>query len=417
MTKILVVGLGYIGLPTAALFANNGYDVVGLDNNPSLVETVKNGSVHIEEPGLSTLVAAAYNAKKITAVTKPEEADVFIVAVPTPITKDKKADLSCLISAVNSIIPVLRKGNLVILESTVPPKTTQDIILPLLEKTGLELGSELLVAHCPERVLPGSILKELIANDRVIGGINNESALQAKKLYEVIVEGKIYTTDSTTAEIVKLAENTFRDVNIGLANELAQICYQQGVNVWEVMQLANRHPRVDIHNPGPGVGGHCLAVDPYFLIETINNETSIIAQGRNVNEGMPLFVSKVVAEQFPDIKQGKVAIFGVTYKGNVNDTRESPAIKVIELLLKLGYKVKIYDPHVNKFQYEVNSLEETIEKADLIIILADHREFKYLDPKKVGNLMRNRNVFDTKNCVDHSDWENAGFKLKVIGKS
>ncbi|MCL0043830.1 nucleotide sugar dehydrogenase, partial [Peptococcaceae bacterium] len=253
MKKICVLGLGYIGLPTASIFANNGFEVIGVDIDQSVVNTINQGNIHIKEPGLNTIVRAAVNSGNLIASTTPKEADVFIIAVPTPITDQKKADLSFIKSAVNSIIPHLRNGNLVILESTSPPRTTVDIVVPLLEKSGLEVGTEIYVAHCPERVLPGNILHELIYNNRIIGGINEQSSQKAKELYERIVQGDIVITDATSAEMAKLMENTFRDVNIALANELCKIAYDIKLDALEVIKLANMHPRVNIHSPGPGV--------------------------------------------------------------------------------------------------------------------------------------------------------------------
>jgi UDP-N-acetyl-D-mannosaminuronic acid dehydrogenase len=267
-SKICVVGLGYIGLPTAGTFAAHGAKVVGVDVNPHVVETLQNGGLHIQEPGLRSIVEAAFQSGNLTIVSKPVEADAFIIAVPTPIHPDKTADLSFVTSAAESIRPVLRKGNLVVLESTSPPRTTQDIVRPILEQSGLNAGKDFLLAYSPERVLPGQILRELIENARVIGGVDKASAEAGRDLYGMFVRGEIVLTDATTAETVKLMENTFRDVNIALANELLRLAERYGVNVWEAIAIANRHPRVDILNPGPGVGGHCISVDPWFLVES-----------------------------------------------------------------------------------------------------------------------------------------------------
>jgi len=266
MNKVCVLGLGYIGLPTAAVLATHGFSVVGVDANAVVVDTVNNGGIHIKEPGLNTIVQAAINSGNLVVRTKLERANAFIIAVPTPL-ESRRADLKYVKSATESIVPYLERNNLVILESTVPPKTTEELLVPILEQSRLKAGEDFYLAHCPERVLPGNILKEIIENDRIIGGINPESAAKAKALYSRFVSGAIYLTDATTAELVKVMENTYRDVNIALVNELSRICTKLGINVWEVIELANKHPRVNLLRPGPGVGGHCLAVDPWFVVE------------------------------------------------------------------------------------------------------------------------------------------------------
>ncbi|MCL0067341.1 nucleotide sugar dehydrogenase [Peptococcaceae bacterium] len=415
MKKICVLGLGYIGLPTASIFANNGFEVIGVDIDQSVVNTINQGNIHIKEPGLNTIVRAAVNSGNLIASTTPKEADVFIIAVPTPITDQKKADLSFIKSAVNSIIPHLRNGNLVILESTIPPRTTVDIVVPLLEKSGLEVGTEIYVAHCPERVLPGNILHELIYNNRIIGGINEQSSQKAKELYERIVQGDIVITDATSAEMAKLMENTFRDVNIALANELCKIAYDIKLDALEVIKLANMHPRVNIHSPGPGVGGHCLAVDPWFIVEK-SKFAELIKLGRNINDNMPKFVATRALQLLKDIEDPVVTILGVAYKGNVDDTRESPATSVIKELIDNGVSVRVYDPHVKNYEYELFSLEEAFRRSNLVLVLADHSEFKYLSASELGKLMRRKAVFDTKNCLNHLKWEKAGFLVEVLGK-
>ena len=262
--KICIIGLGYIGLPTAAMFATHGHKIIGVDINKNIVDSLNHGRITIEEPYLDILVQAAVTSENLVARTQPEEADVFIISVPTPINKDKTADLSAVKAAAESIVPFLREGNIVVLESTSPPRTVQDILLPILKKSGLDIGTQILVAHSPERVLPGKILIELVENNRIVGGINQTSCEAVRDLYRTFVKADIFLTDATTAEMCKLMENTFRDVNIALANELAILCEGLGINAWEVIKLSNKHPRVNIHQPGPGVGGHCLAVDPWF---------------------------------------------------------------------------------------------------------------------------------------------------------
>jgi len=406
MKKVCVIGLGYIGLPTASMLATHGFDVLGVDVNSEIVKIINNGGIHIEEPGLHTLVQAAIKSSKLKAATEPEPSDIFIIAVPTPFTKEKKADLGYIKSAAKSIAPLICKDNLVILESTSPPGTCRDLLEPIFKSFDLKVGKDYYLAHCPERVLPGCTLKELIQNDRVIGGIDKESAEKAAQFYKVFIEGNIYFTDSTTAEMVKLMENTYRDVNIALANELAKICEKLGIDAWEVIRLANLHPRVNLHTPGPGVGGHCIAVDPWFIIEKCPVDTEIITLSRKINDSM-----KIVE----GIDNPKIAILGVTYKGNIDDTRESPALKIIAGLDKIGMKYSIYDPHVREFKYKLSSLKEVFEGADCAVILANHDEFRFLRPAEIGKLMRNEVLFDTRFCVDYNLWKENGFKVYCLG--
>jgi len=418
MKKICVIGLGYIGLPTASIFATSGFKVIGVDTNDSVIQFLKNGKVHIEEPGLKTLVQAALNSNNLKVSSKPEDSDVFIIAVPTPFKEDKRPDLSYIEAATRSIIPIIKKGNLVILESTSPPGTTINIVGKLLKETRLKLGEEIFLAHCPERVLPGQIIKELIENDRVIGGFNKESAELAANIYKTFVQGRIYITDSTTAEMVKLVENTYRDINIAFANELSVICGKIGLNVWKVIELANKHPRVNILNPGPGVGGHCLAVDPWFIVSEFPKEARLIKSARLINESMPEFVANKILNLLKDIKSPKITILGLAYKGDVDDTRESPSLKIIEFLksskIVRDIEIAIYDPHVKFSPYELWSFEEAFKNTDIIIILTDHKEFKYIDPGEVKKLVRRPVVLDTRSCVNQRKWINCGFRFLTI---
>src|SRR6056297_2915408 len=296
MKKVCVIGLGYIGLPTATMFAVSGYKVVGVDVKKDVVETINQGNIHIEEPGLSEMVKGAVSKGNLKASTKPEESDVYIIAVPTPLTENKKIDLKYLKSAVESLSEVLKKGDTVIVESTIAPRTTKDFILPILEEMGFNPKKDLYVSHCPERVLPGQIINELMNNNRVIGGITEEAAIKARKLYDSFVKGEMYLTDVTTAEMVKLMENTFRDVNIALVNELAKISKKVKKDIWEAVELANKHPRVNLHQPGPGVGGHCLAIDPWFIVEKVPEESKIIKLSRDTNNSMHDFVVNEIEE-------------------------------------------------------------------------------------------------------------------------
>jgi len=409
-----VLGLGYIGLPTAAVLATQGYSVVGIDVKHSVVDTVNNGKIHIEEPGLQTLVQAAYKSGNLRAQSSPEAAAVFIIAVPTPL-RDKKADLTAVESATKSIVPYLAEGNLVILESTVPPKTTEELVAPILQQSGLKAGKDFYLAHCPERVLPGNILREIIENDRIIGGINPESAGKAEELYGEFVAGKIYLTDATTAELVKLSENTFRDVNIALANELATICEKLRVDVWDVIELANHHPRVSFLKPGPGVGGHCISIDPWFIVEKASQTANLIRLSREINDEQPHVVVRMAKEMVQGTADPKVTVLGVAYKANVDDTRESPAIPIIQELEAAGCEVRIADPHVQRFPWKLSQAQEAFSKSDLVVLVTNHAEFATLDPAEVGKLMRCRQLLDTRGQLDLDEWRQAGFSCRRLG--
>jgi len=414
VNKICVLGLGYIGLPTASILATNGFQVIGVDVDSKIVDVINKGQIHINEPGLKTVVYAAVQSGNMRAQLMPEDADTFIIAVPTPIKSDNTADLTYVTKAAESILPFLRKGNLVILESTCPPRTTADVLVPLLSQSGYRLGEEIFLAHCPERVLPGNILHEFVSNDRIIGGINEQSAEKAREIYEKVVQGNLVITDATSAEMAKLMENTFRDVNIALANEVCKIAYELNLNALEVIKLANMHPRVNLHQPGPGVGGHCLAVDPWFIVEKSSN-AKLIQLSREINNTMPHFVAGLVEKMLEQIAEPKVTVLGVAYKGNVDDIRESPATEVIRELVKKNIGVKIYDPYVKYYEFELSNLEEAFLASDLVLLLADHKEYKYLSASELGLLMRNKQLFDTRNCLNHMKWKDAGFNVKVLG--
>jgi len=421
MEKICVIGLGYIGLPTASMFATHGYKITGVDINSNIVETINKGASHIEESGLNTLVRAAVLSKNLIATKKPEKADVFIICVPTPLDRhSKKASLDYVKSAVESIVPYIEKGNLVILESTVPPRTTKNILVPILEKSNLKIGKDLYVAHCPERVLPGKVLRELVENDRIIGGVNTESAELAKKLYQCFVVGKIYLTDATTAEMVKLMENTYRDANIALANEFSKISGELNINVWDAIRLANMHPRVNIHQPGPGVGGHCIPIDPWFIVEKAPEYAQLIMLSRKINDEMILHVIKITEDLIGNIKGKAITIFGVAYKGNVEDARETPAERLYELLLAMECDTRLHDPFVQKFKYRLRNLEDSVVNSNCIIVLTAHSDFKNLSIKRIkgiGDLMKSKNVIDTRNCLDHNIWKSAGFRVRILGNT
>ncbi len=397
--KLCVIGLGYIGLPTSAMFASHGCEVVGVDIVPEVVETLNRGQIHIEEPGLEEVIKECVEKGRFRASLKPEEADTFLISVPTPNQEDEwfSCDLTYVLEATKSILPYLKKGNTVIVESTIAPKSMDDYVKPILEEAGFVIGDEIYLAHCPERVLPGQILYELKHNNRIVGGITAACTEHAAEVYATFVEGEIIKTEAKTAELSKCMENTFRDVNIALANELAKICYRLDINCLDVIEMANKHPRVNIHQPGPGVGGHCLAIDPYFICAKAPEEAKIIRLARDTNKSMPRFVVDKVKVLVKGIEDAKIAVFGVTYKGNVDDMRESPALEVIELLEEEGYWVSVYDPHVKRREYE--SLVEAIEGADLLLILTDHKEYKDMSYREIGKKMRHAVIFDTKNMI------------------
>ncbi len=409
-SKICVLGLGYIGLPTASMLAVHGFWVVGVDVNPHAVKVINEGNAHIQEPGLDTMVKAATFSGRLVARTTPEPADVFVIAVPTP-AKDKQADLSAVIAASEAIASFLREGNLVILESTVPPGTTCKVVIPVLERSGLKAGRDFQVVHAPERVLPGQIMTELVQNDRILGGIDPESAERSRELYSKFVSGSIYLTDVTTAEMVKLVENTYRDVNIALANELARISAKLQINVWDVITLANKHPRVNVLQPGPGVGGHCIAVDPWFIVECAPAEAQLIALARLTNDQMPSYVCQEIRKMLIEIKDPVVVALGVTYKANVDDTRESPALQVVEHLKEDGFSVKIHDPYV----YPDITLDEVVAQADCLVLLVDHQDYLELSPAALAEKMRNKCVFLARRVSSTEAWYEAGFSVKQLG--
>jgi len=417
--KICVMGLGYIGLPTASTFATHGLPVVGVDVNASVVETLRNGGLHIHEPGLRTLVQAALGSGNLIVSTQPEPADAFIIAVPTPFYKDKRADMRAVTAATQAIVPHLRPGNLVVLESTSSPRTTVDRVAPILEQSGLKAGGDFHLAYSPERVLPGQILRELIENARVIGGVNHASSEAGRDLYSLFVRGEIILTDATTAEMVKLMENTYRDVNIAIANEFARLADRFGVDVWEAIGLANRHPRVNILSPGPGVGGHCISVDPWFLVEAAPDITALIRTARNVNDAQPQQVVELARQAVGELRGCRVAALGLAYKADVDDLRESPAIEVVQRLGENGAQVLAYEPlrldaAVAGIQ-AASTLEEALRGADLVLLLVGHTPLKQMDPLAAAALMRGRIAMDAVNGWNTAAWQNAGFRLHRLG--
>jgi UDP-N-acetyl-D-mannosaminuronic acid dehydrogenase len=412
--RVCVVGLGYVGLPTAVMLAHAGHHVTGIDTDPRVTEALAAGRAAIREAGLEIRVAEAVASGRLGTAPAPVPADAFILAVPTPVRglAHKRADLSAVAAAAAVVAPQLRPGNLVILESTVPPGTTERIVRPILEEgSGLRAGADVLLAHCPERVLPGSILREIVENDRIVGGVDAASAEAARDLYAGFVRGAIYLTDATTAELVKLMENTHRDVNIALANEFALVAEHLGVDIWQAIDLANRHPRVQFLRPGPGVGGHCIAVDPWFVIGAAPRFTPLIAAGRAVNDAMPRHVADLVADALDGLTGRRILALGMTYKADVDDTRESPAVEVVEHLRSAGAEVRLHDAIVAG---EV-TVEDLAEDADCLLLLVDHRAYADLDPAAIGARMRRRIAVDTRNFLPLGHWTAAGFSLVRLG--
>jgi UDP-N-acetyl-D-mannosaminuronic acid dehydrogenase len=429
--KICVLGLGYIGLPTASTFATHGLQVVGVDVNRGVLATLRKGEIHIHEPGLREALDSALKTGNLTVNETPVEADAFIIAVPTPFYEDKfgeyngqkykLADMRAVTSAAEAIVPVLRKGNLVVLESTSPPRTTIDLLIPILEKSGLKVGLDFHLAYSPERVLPGQILRELIENARVIGGVTPESAAAGRDLFAIFVKGQIAVTDATTAEMVKLMENTYRDVNIAIANEFARLAERFGVDAWEAIKIASLHPRVKILNPGPGVGGHCISVDPWFFVEAAPDLSTLIYAARQVNDSQPQFALELIRKAIGDLHGKKIAALGLAFKPDVDDLRESPAVEVIHLLQNEGATVKAFEP----FKTEANlpgvtavpTLEAALKDADAVVLLVNHTGMRSLTPEKLASMTPARILVDTVNGWAGMDWQAVGFKIFRLGVS
>jgi UDP-N-acetyl-D-mannosaminuronic acid dehydrogenase len=380
---------------------------------------------------LRNLVEAAVKSGSLRVESSPEAADAFIIAVPTPFYLDKTgeyngesyklADMRAVTSAAEAIVPHLRKGNLVVLESTSPPRTTVDLIAPILEKSGLKAGADFFLAYSPERVLPGQILRELIDNARVIGGITPESAQAGHDLYSLFVRGEIVKTDATTAEMVKLMENTYRDVNIAIANEFSRLADHFGVDVWEAISLANRHPRVKILSPGPGVGGHCISVDPWFFVETAPDLTPLIYASRQVNDSQPHYVLDLIQRAMGSLKGRKIAALGLAYKPDVDDLRESPAVEVVHLLQDAGAIVKAFEPYKPAAELPgiqaVSTLEDALSDAEAVVLLVSHSNFRELTPEKIKSLSPARIMVDTVNVWVDRNWAGAGFQYYRLGVS
>lgn len=378
-----MIGLGYVGLPTAAVLASRGYDVHGVDVNPKAVETINSGKAHIVEPDLDLLVRAAVQTGKLKAHTTPTTADVFVVCVPTPFKGEHEPDLSYVESATRLICPFLKPGNLVILESTSPPGTTEMMAHIVERETGLD-SSQVHFAHAPERVLPGKVLREIVENDRIIGGIDDASTQKCVDFYSTFVSGEIHTTNSRTAETAKLVENAYRDVNIAFANELSLLADELSLDVWELIRLANRHPRVNILSPGCGVGGHCIAVDPWFLVHAAPAVTRMIRTGREVNDFKPEWVIDRIKRKAARFKRPKIACLGLAYKPDIDDLRESPAVNIVERLLadkELDADIAVVEPYVSSHpKFTLVPLDTAIADADIVLLLCGHKQFKKISP-------------------------------------
>ena len=398
--KITTIGLGYIGLPTSIMFAKHDVEVVGVDVKQSVIDSLNNGRIHIEEPGLQEALEEVISKGTFKASMTAEKADAFIVSVPTPNRDDqyKSCDLTYVLSGVRTALEYAEKGNVIIVESTIAPRSMDDEVKPLVEAAGYTVGEDIFLVHCPERVLPGQIMHELIHNNRIVGGVTPACTEAGAKVYETFVQGEIIKTNAKTAEMSKLMENTFRDVNIALANELAKVCTELEINALDVIEMANKHPRVNLHTPGPGVGGHCLAVDPYFIVAKAPETAKLINLSREINVSMPEFVVENVNKLMTNRGGKVVTVFGLTYKGNVDDIRESPAMDIYEMLKAEGnFEVRAFDPHVQLNWVEAD-LTKAVQNSDLVLVLSDHNEFKQF---VAGDLdaMNEKLIFDTKNVV------------------
>ena len=408
--RISVLGLGYTGLPTAAIFAENGVDVVGVDTNPQVVTTINRGRPHFGEPNLDALVRRVVEGGKLRAVGTPEPADAIIIAVPTPLAghgETARPDLSFIEAATRAIAPVISAGALVVVESTVPIGTTERVAALLAElRPDLTFPqqagemAEVQIAHCPERVLPGRILDEVVNNARVIGGLTRKCAQRAASLYRIVVKGECRVTNARSAELAKLAENAYRDVNIAFANELSIICDRHRINTWELISLANLHPRVSILSPGPGVGGHCIAVDPWFIVATNPHEAKLIRQARLINDAKPGFVCQKVKERAAQLRHPVIACLGLSYKRDVDDMRGSPAVEVVRRLAeeRVG-ELLVVEPHISAlppeladFDLQLEDFDRAMERANLVLLLVDHTSFLQGD----RDLLKDKFVIDTR---------------------
>jgi len=415
--RVTVLGLGYIGLPTAAMLALGGHDVSGFDVSPKVRDGLRRGGENIAELAVRKLVVDALETGRLRVADAIEPADAYIICVPTPNAADGRPDLSYVHSAAAAIAPMLKPKDLVILESTVPPGTVERVIAGALREAGVPPDS-MLLAHCPERVIPGDIVRELKGNARIIGGRTLEAAEKARDLYKSFVDADMFTTDATTAELVKVIENTFRDVNIALANELALLCEETGVDAWEAIALANKHPRVNILSPGPGVGGHCIPIDPHFLADANPFITELIQTARRVNARMPNHVVRRIRDLVAGpAHERKIALLGASYKANVDDSRESPTQRIDELLREQGFNTAIFDPVASGFSRPLSpSLAAALDGADAMVLVVDHDAFKSVTPAEAAKHMRGRVIVDARDLFDAPAWQSAGFSVYTLGR-
>jgi UDP-N-acetyl-D-mannosaminuronic acid dehydrogenase len=428
MNEIVLFGLGHIGLPTASLFAKNSFNVIGVDINPDIIHKINSGISPIMEPGLDELINEVVPGNFLSATTDginaAQKSNIMIVVVPTPVDKNKCSDLSAVISACETISQGLNKGDLVVIESTVPPGTCENIVIPILEKSGLKASQDFGVAYTPERALPNNTLYEMTHNARVIGGIDEKSANEAANLYRKITVGEVIIVNNLiTAEMVKLMENTYRDTNIALANELAMVCESLNIDVINAIDAANFHPRVNIHTPGPGVGGHCLSIDPYFIVEIAEQNgtpAKLIQTARDINNYMPYHVIKLIEEEITKIGKSlfgsKIAVLGVSYKGNVADTRESPSLTLIKELINKETFVFAHDPYVNE-EIIISTGAQPIEMqdalcCDCVVLMTDHDLYREISPEMVKSpiFICNRPI------LNFEDFKNKGIIFKGIGR-
>ncbi|MFC7250461.1 nucleotide sugar dehydrogenase [Halomicroarcula sp. GCM10025324] len=426
MTSVSVHGLGYVGLPTAALFTNEGFTVIGVDTDSERIELLRETGPTYEEVELEAYVDQALESGRLTLTTTATESEYHLICVPTPFDEEAgRAVLTYVEQAARNIEPHLREGDTVILTSTSPPGTTEHVVGPALERGGLRAGVDFHLAHCPETILPGSILHEIKHNDRIVGGIDEDSTASAAWLFETVTESTVHRApDPSTAEFVKLAQNTFRDTNIALANELAKVARDYDVDVRSSFALSNTHPRVSLLTPGPGVGGHCLPVDPHYLGQN-SDSVELIECARDVNDGMVDYVSEMLREALGTLSGSKIAVFGLAYKGNVDDARNSPGERFAETLLEeppeltadggeQDIEVSAYDPYVTDSELELSDYESALADADAVVITTDHDEFADLVPDDFRDRMRGNVVIDTKWILDADEWAEHGMRVEQL---
>jgi UDP-N-acetyl-D-mannosaminuronic acid dehydrogenase len=420
MSRVVVVGLGYVGLPSAALISEAGHDVIGVDVNTELVETLQRGVCPLAEAEIRAIVEKSLKSGRLKVTTRAEPADIFIICVPTPITENKHADLTMVAGAIRATAPVVKRGDLVILESTSPIGTTAGLIAGALREKGLDPYEDVDVCYCPERVFPGNTVNEIINNDRVVGGLTSRAAARAKAFYESFCKGTAYPVSATEAEFSKLMENTYRDVNIALANSFAHVAEAAGVDIARVIEVANRHPRVNVHTPGPGVGGHCIPVDPWFVIEGFPSQTQLLHQARLINDGQP---AKLLdrAEEWGLDRGSKVAILGAAYRGNIDDARDTPTELLLELLSARGYSWSLHDPFVKRMHTHsgvapnlTDDLHVAARGAAALFIMTDHDAYKGLSPRALP-APAPRLIVDGRRCADAGAFAAVGSLVIPVG--